>query len=110
MQRKSIVTQPAPQQTYAVVWEQQQIVASGGLTVLPAGFELHGRDRRLSVAFSDVLAASIARGSRERLRSLPVLVLALRGAEPLRIASLEGLGRLHDLAAHVEAAGLQVTL
>ena len=104
------MTQPVPRQTYAVVWEQQKVVASGGLTVLPAGFELHGRDRRLSVAFSDVLVASIARGGQERLRGLPVLVLELRGAEPLRIASLEGLGRLHDLAAHVEAAGHQVAL
>ncbi len=110
MERKSIVDHPVPRQTYAVVWEQHQVVASGGLTVLPAGFELHGRDRPLSIAFSEVLTASIARGGRDRLRGLPVLVLALQGGEPLRIASLEGLGGLHELAAHVEAAGLQVEL
>lgn len=102
---------PVPRRTYAVVWEQQQVVASGGLTILPDGFELHGRDRRLSIAFSDVLAASIARGRRERLRGLPVLVLRLQGAdEPLRIASLEGLGGIHELAVRVEAAGQQIAL
>lgn len=99
---------PVPRQTYAVVWEQQQVVASGGLTVLPEGFELHGRDRLLSIAFSDVRVASIARGRRERLRGLPVLMLRLHGGASLRIASLEGRGGLHELAAHVEAAGLQV--
>ena len=110
MERKSSVDEPVPRQTYAVVWEQHQVVASGGLTVLPAGFELHGRDRPLSIAFSEVLTASIARGGRDRLRGLPVLVLALQGGDLLRIASLEGLGGLHELAAHVEAAGLQVEL
>ena len=101
---------PVPRQTYAVVWDQQQGAVSSGLTVRPEGFELHGRDQHVSVAFSDVRDASIARGSHDRLRGLPVLVLLQHSGGQMRIASLEGLGALHELAADVEAAGLQVTV
>ncbi len=85
-------------------------MVSGGLTVQPEGFELHGRDQHVSVPFSDVSEASIARASHDRLRGLPVLMLLMAAGGQLRIASLEGLGVLHELAADVEAAGLQVTV
>jgi len=104
------VTRPVPRRTYAVVWDQHEAVAAGGLEVLPDGFELRGRAPRLSVAFAEVCEAAIARGRGERLRGLPVLALRLHGGALLRIASLEGLGALHELAGHMEAAGLPVAL
>ena len=104
------MVRPVPRQTYAVVWDQEHVVVSGGLTVQPEGFELHGRDEHVSVAFSDVREVSIARASHDRLRGLPVLMLHMAAGGQLRIASLDGLGVLHELAADVDAAGLQVTV
>ncbi len=83
--------------SYAVTWACGEASSSGRLELGADGFELRGREPR-SVAFRDVLAATIARGKGERLHGLPVLVLSLAGTGPLRIASLEGAGVLHELA------------
>jgi hypothetical protein len=94
--------------SYAVVWSCVEDVGSGRLEARSDGFELYGRDRRLSVRFSDLASASIARVPGERLRGLPVLVLRPRSGAPIRIGSLEGPGVLHELAQYVEQAGLVV--
>ncbi len=96
--------------SYAVVWSSAGVVASGRLELLADGLALRGRDGDLVVALADVGAAVIARGRDERVRGLPALALGLRGGPPLRIASLEGAGALHELASHLERAGLRVAL
>ena len=95
--------------SYAVVWSNGTELASGRLELHPDRFELHGRDDELAIAFSDLTGASIARRQADRLRGLAVLLLNLRDGGQVRIASLEGPGVLHELAQHVERAGLTVT-
>jgi hypothetical protein len=91
--------------TYAVVWSMDGEVGSGRLDRLDDRFELHGRGERLSIPFSELVGASIARGQRDRLRGLPVLVLDVGRGTPIRIASLEGAAVLHELADRVKRAG-----
>ncbi|HEY3185707.1 MAG TPA: hypothetical protein VGJ77_22875 [Gaiellaceae bacterium] len=93
--------------TYAVLWCGGEAVESGRLEPRTEGLELRGRNRALSIDFTEVTGAAIARGADQRLRGLPVLSLLLRGGTALRIASLEGSGALHELAECIErAAGL----
>jgi hypothetical protein len=96
------------ERSYAVVWSDDVTSGSGRLEVLRDRFELYGRDRRLSILFSELTAAAINRGARDRLRGLPVLTLTTRSGAPLRIASLEGAGALHELAARIAYTGLSV--
>lgn len=96
-------------QTYAVVWSENGSACSGRLDSLPDRFELAGRGQRLSIPFDELVAASIVRGRGDRLRGLPVLELVRDGRLPIRIASLEGAGALHELFAKVEHAGATAT-
>jgi hypothetical protein len=91
--------------SYAVVWSSEGDVGSGRLDSLTDRFELSGRDSRFSVLFSDLADATIARGNGERLRGLPVLLLRRRTGAAVKIASLEGVAVLHELAQHVLGAG-----
>jgi hypothetical protein len=94
----------SPKRTYAVVWSSNGATLSGRLEILLDRFELHGRERPLSIPYAELTSASIARSEHDRLRGLPVLALVLRGGAALRIASLEGGGALHELAARVRTA------
>ena len=96
------------ERSYAVVWSNGQELRSGRLEPRADRFELHGRDSRFSILFSDLTCASIARSEADRLRGLAVLLLRRDDCAPVRIASLEGPGVLHELAQHVERAGLTV--
>jgi hypothetical protein len=89
--------------SYAVVWSDGDELGSGRLEACGDRFELHGRETRLSIPFSEVAGASIARRQVDRLRGLPVLLLRRGESGPVRIASLEGPGVLHELARYVEA-------
>jgi len=91
------------ERSYAVVWSEGETLGSGRLEACGDRFELQGRETRLSIAFSDLAGASISRRAADRLRGLPVLLLRRRDREPVRIASLEGPGVLHELAQHVAA-------
>jgi hypothetical protein len=93
-------------QAYAVLWSENGTFASGRLDSLADAFELAGRGQRLTIPFAELRGASIARGRKDRLHGLPVLELVRDGRPPLRIASLEGAGVLHELFAKVERAGV----
>jgi hypothetical protein len=95
---------PTAHRSYAVAWSSDGDIVSGRLELRGDGFELCGRDRGRSIPFSQLTDAAIARGKRDRLYGLPVLALGLCGASPLRIASLEGVGALHELAALIGGA------
>ena len=100
--------EPMVKRSYAVVWSSPEGVDSGRLEPGAGGFELVGRGHPLSIGFPDLEEVSIARGSGERLRGLPVLVLGrLHGGE-VRIASLEGAAVLHELMQHAVQTGLTV--
>jgi hypothetical protein len=94
--------------SYAVIWCTNGDTSSGRLDPLDDRFELSGRTGSLSIVFSELAGASIARSHRARLRGLPVLTLDLRDGSPVRIASLEGAAVLHELVDRVEQAGLAV--
>lgn len=85
---------------YAVLWSDGDTVRSGRLETYPDRLELHGRGDRIALQFDTVADAAIARGRRERLRGLPVLLLHLRDDSYVRIASLDGPGVLQELARH----------
>ena len=87
--------------SYAVVWSDDQTTESGRLEVLRDGLALHGRESRHSILLADLTGAAISRGETDRLRGLPVLALTPRSGPRIRIASLEGAGALHELAARV---------
>jgi hypothetical protein len=94
--------------SYAVLWSSGQEPGSGRLEPHADRFDFYGRDGRFSILFSDLAGASIARGHADRLRGLAVLLLRRHDCAPVRIASLEGPGVLHELAQRVERAGLAV--
>ena len=94
--------------SYAVIWRDDSGVGSGRLEPCEDRFELSGRGRSLSIVFSGLAGASIARAPAERLRGLPVLRFLTRGGSAIAVASLEGAGVLHELAEHVERSGLRV--
>ena len=96
--------------TYAVVWSSGGEIGSGRLDPFADRFDLSGRERNLSIRFSDLRGAAIGRGQADRLRGLPVLVLRPIVGAAVRIATLEGAGVLHELAQHVERAGLAVAV
>jgi hypothetical protein len=93
---------------YAVVWSSNGKTEAGRLEPYADRFELHGRERRLSIPFARLISATIVRERNERLLGLPVLSLRLSGQAPVRIASLEGAGHLHELAERIERAGRPV--
>ena len=88
--------------THAVVWSSDGGRTSGRLESFSDRFELIGRDRRLTLLFSDLVGMTIARDRAERLLGMPVLALERRDGDSVRIAALEGPGLLHDLAARIE--------
>jgi hypothetical protein len=90
--------------SYAVVWSSNGAVQAGRLEPFADRFELHGRERRLSVRFAELSSAAIERQGSERLLGLPVLSLRLRDDPAVRIASLEGAGFLGELADFIEHA------
>jgi hypothetical protein len=96
-------------QAYAVVWSENGSSTSGRLDSFADRFELAGRGQRLSILFAELVTVSIARGRGDRLHGLPVLDIARNGRPPVRIASLEGAGALHELFAKVERAGVAPT-
>jgi hypothetical protein len=91
--------------SYAVLWSGADGCGSGRLEPLPDRLELCGRER-VSIPYTDLAGTSIGRRNGERLHGLPVLVLHRHGgAPPIRIASMEGAGALHELAQHLARAG-----
>ena len=95
--------------TYAVLWSGAPGSGSGRLEPLPDRFELYGREH-VSILFAEVSRTSIGRQNGERLQGLPVLVLHRHGgAPPIRIASLEGAGVLHELAQHLGGVSVPAT-
>jgi hypothetical protein len=91
--------------TYAIVWSENGTVASGRLEPLHDRFELAGREQRMSIPFAELEGASIERGRADRLHGLPVLELVRSSGLPVRIASLQGVGVLHELLDYVTPSG-----
>jgi hypothetical protein len=84
--------------TYAVRWRENDGPAvAGGLSLGGAGLELTGAAARRALMFDDVSELYLERGGQ------PALVLVTRDGDRVAIASLQGLGALHEVADRVAA-------
>ena len=90
--------------THAVVWSSDVGRGAGRLELRSDRLVLAGRNRLLSIGFSQLTAVSIARDRASRLLGMPVLVLEQETGEVVRIAALEGPGVLYELARQIESA------
>jgi hypothetical protein len=84
--------------TLAILWTIGADLHSGRLNVLCDRLELRSRRHALSIPLTSVERCSIDRGPTVRLRGLPVLRLELTDGMIVRIASLESVTLLKDLA------------
>jgi len=96
--------------TYAVVWrENEGSNYSGRLELQASGIVLSGSNAGLQRAvwaldFDDLIALHLERRVVARQMTQPTLVLVTRSGDRIEIASLEGLGVLHEVAERVESA------
>ena len=85
--------------TYAVSWRDSEgSIDSGRLELGPQGLCLDGADK-LEIAYGDLTAVSIGRGSADRLGGRTTVVLSRRSGRPLWIAPVAqhaALLELHD--------------
>jgi len=86
-----------------VLWSLRAELHTGRLEFLNDHVDLTARDGVLSIPIASVLGCSIERGASTRIRGLPVLALNLADGTVLRIASLENVTVLNDLAGALAA-------
>jgi hypothetical protein len=84
--------------TLAILWTIGADLHTGRLNVLRDRLELRSRRHALSIPLGSVERCSIDRGPTVRIRGLPVLRLELTDGMTVRIASLESVTLLKDLA------------
>ena len=91
--------------TYAVRWQENDGPPfAGGLLLDGAGLWLTGTSARRGLMFDDVAELSLERGGQ------PSLVLVTSEGDRLAIASLQGLGALHEVADRVAAGRSKVAV
>ena len=84
--------------TFAILWTLDGKRHSGSLEVLGDRLELRTRGRTLVIPLDSIQQFEIERGAPVRINGLAVLKLTLIGGVVVRIASLQGMGVLHQLA------------
>jgi hypothetical protein len=89
--------------TLAILWTIGAELHTGRLNVLRDRLELRSRRHALSIPVSSIVRSSIDRGPAVRIRGLPVLRLEVEDGVIVRIASLESVTLLSDLAARLAA-------
>jgi hypothetical protein len=85
--------------TCAILWALHGRVHAGGLEVHDDRLQFRSRGRSLGIPLDSIAQFTIERGPAVRINGLPVLSLRLVEGDVLRLASLEGVGLLHELAA-----------
>ena len=92
--------------SYAVLWSEQEGPAHAGKLELSAGSLVldgvngSGRIRR-EFSIGDVMSLRIGRARGERLGGRPALMLQLTEGRTLRLATLAGVGALHEVVDHI---------
>jgi hypothetical protein len=84
--------------TFAVLWSLREELHTGSLEAVDGRLELRARGRTLSIPVGFVARSTIERGAGARIRGFPVLRLELSDGALVRIASLESVTVLNDLA------------
>lgn len=90
--------------TIAILWTLDGKRHSGSLEVLGDRLELRTRGRTLVIPLESIERFEIERGAPVRIKGLAVLRLTLLGGVVVRVASLQGMGVLHQLAASLSPA------
>jgi hypothetical protein len=90
--------------TLPVIWSRDDVTRAGRLDAAGGRLTLSAREETFAFASGSIVSFTIDRAPRERLRGLPVLRLLLNDGQVLRIASLDGAGSLHELAARIGAS------
>ena len=85
--------------TCAVLWALHGRVHAGSLELDDDRLQFRTRGRAVAVPLDSIAQFAIERGPAVRINGLPVLTLFLVEGDVIRLASLEGVGALHELAA-----------
>jgi hypothetical protein len=85
--------------TAAVLWSLHGRIHTGSIEARGGRLEFRGRDRVVAIPLGSIAQFTIERGPAVRIHGLPVLTLHLIEGDVIRLASLEGTGVLHELAA-----------
>jgi hypothetical protein len=92
--------------TLAILWTIGSDLHTGRLNVLRDRLELRSRRHALSIPLEAILRSSIDRGPAVRIRGLPVLRIEVENDVTVRIASLESVTALTDLADRLAVGAL----
>jgi len=85
--------------TYAVTWlDAQGRLHAGKLELGPEALELAGNSSRRTIRYDELLEARVGRGSEERVRGRPALVLQGKAGETLYVSSVSGAGEVVEIA------------
>jgi hypothetical protein len=87
-----------------VIWAFHGTTSTGRIELDDDRLTLASRNRTLSFRFASVAMFGIERATGRRLRGLPAMVIRLREGDVVRVASLGGVGSLHQLATVVGTA------
>jgi hypothetical protein len=87
--------------TIAILWTLHGKRHSGSLEVLGDRLELRTRGRTLVIPLESIEKFEIERGVPVRIHGLAVLKLTIAGGLVVRVASLQGMGVLHQLVARL---------
>jgi hypothetical protein len=85
--------------TAAVLWTLHGAVHAGSVEALADRLAFRTRGRAAAVPFDSIAQFTIERGRSVRIHGLPVLTLFLAEGDVMRLASLEGVGVLHEICA-----------
>ena len=88
-------------QTFPIIWTFLGATHTGRFELVGDRFELSGRRCKLVLPLDQIAGYVVERGPARRLRGLPVLALDLAGRSTVSIASVGGVGTLHELVALV---------
>jgi len=84
-------------QTFPIIWAFLGATQTGRFELVGDRVELSGRQCTLGFSLDQVAGYVVERGPARRLRGLPVLALQLAGGSTVTVASVGGVGTLHDL-------------
>jgi hypothetical protein len=84
-------------QTFPIIWAFLGATHTGRFELIGDRLELSGRGSTLGFSLDQVTGYVVERGPARRLRGLPVLALQLAGGSTVAVASVGGVGTLHDL-------------
>jgi hypothetical protein len=94
--------------SYAVIWRRRKGPQfAGRLELTDSALRLeglapgHSRSSFTEIPIELVESATVTREQGSRLRNLPTLTLAIQGAAPIQVATVDGPGKLSELAARL---------